>query len=77
VKKVNRKPKKPINSSRSKHAWHTVIELHSNGCITDGKQRLFVTNKKWNVSEYSSMDNLLENAASNFCVLRHAITLQQ
>jgi hypothetical protein len=40
VKKVNRNPKKPTESNLSKQ-WHSVTKLHSNGCITDGKQRLF------------------------------------
>jgi len=45
VKKVNRNPKKPIESNLSKQ-WHSVRELHSNGCITDGKQCLFFSNIK-------------------------------
>jgi len=76
VKKVNRNPKKPIESNISKQ-WHSVIETHYNGCITDSKQHLFFSNIKWYVSEYRCMDILLGNALSSSCVLQHAIMLKQ
>jgi len=50
--------------------------MHSNGCITFGKEHLFFANIKWYVSEYRHMDILLGNALSRFCVLQHAITLK-
>jgi hypothetical protein len=75
VKKVNRNPEKPNKSKLSKQ-WHSVIEMQSNCCITDGKECLFFANIKWYVSEYRHMDILLGNALSSFCVLQHAITLK-